>query len=315
MGELPIVGERPMIEPVRARERAGWAVVPALIVALRPRQWAKNGLLFVALAFTANVHQIPLLLAALAGFASFCALSSAGYLLNDIADVEADRMHPTKRFRPIAAGLLPVPLARVVAVLLGIGGIAVAIALSPSFAALAIGYVVLTAAYSMTLKHVVLLDVFAIAAGFVIRAAAGAVAIDVPISPWLYTATMLGALLIALGKRRAEILALGERAAEHRQNLSGYTLELIDQMMIIVSSAAVVTYALYTFSAENMPRDHSMMLTIPVVLYGLFRFMLLARQGSAGAPEDLLFKDRPLRITVLLWAGLALAILYLERGT
>jgi 4-hydroxybenzoate polyprenyltransferase len=282
---------------------------------LRPRQWAKNGLLFVALAFTANVHQIPLLLAAFTGFAVFCALSSAGYLLNDIADVEADRMHPTKRFRPIAAGLVPVPLARVVAVLLGIGGIAVAIALSPRFAALAIGYIVLTGAYSMTLKHIVLLDVFAIAAGFVIRAAAGAVAIDVPISPWLYTATMLGALLIALGKRRAEILALGERAAEHRQNLSGYSLELIDQMMIIVSSAAVVTYALYTFSAENMPRDHSMMLTIPVVLYGLFRFMLLARQGSAGAPEDLLFKDRPLRITVLLWGGLALAILYLERGT
>jgi len=280
---------------------------------LRPRQWAKNGLLFVALAFTANFHQLPLLAAATAAFAIFCALSSAGYLLNDVADVRADRLHPTKRLRPIASGRVPVPVARVTAVILVVGALAGAYALGPGFAMWALGYLIVTATYSAWLKHIVLLDVFAIAAGFVIRAAAGAVAIDVPISPRLYTATMLGALVVALGKRRAELLVLGERAAEHRSNLQGYSFELIDQLILVLSSATVVTYALYTFSAENMPRDHSMMLTIPIVLYGLFRYMLLARSEVVGAPEDVLYRDRPMQLTVLAWIVLAMTILYVAR--
>jgi 4-hydroxybenzoate polyprenyltransferase len=162
------------------------------------------------------------------------------------------------------------------------------------------------------LKHLVLLDIFGLAGGFVLRAAAGAVAIDVPISPWLYIATLLGALLIALGKRRTELQTLGVEAAGHRRNLEAYSLEFIDQLILVVSSAALMTYALYTFSAENLPRNHSMMLTIPVVLYGLFRYLFLIREGdSGGSPEELLFRDRPLLVAVVLWAVLAVIVLYL----
>jgi 4-hydroxybenzoate polyprenyltransferase len=286
----------------------------ALLVAMRPRQWTKNGLIFVALAFTLNLQQIDLLLRSIATFVAFCCLSSAGYLVNDVVDVEADRQHPTKRLRPIAAGQLPVPLALGVALVLAVIGLAVCFTLSIPLGLLAVGYLLLTAVYSTTLKHLVLLDIFGIAAGFVIRAAAGAVAIDVPISPWLYSATLLGALLIALGKRRNELQTLGAEAVGHRRNLERYSLEFIDQLIIVISSAALMTYALYTFSAENLPRSHSMMLTIPVVLYGLFRYLFLVHQGNiGGAPEELLFRDRPLLISVVVWAALSVGILYLSR--
>ncbi len=281
----------------------------ALVAALRPRQWTKNALVFVALAFTLNLQSGPLVLRTVATFVLFCALSSAGYVLNDVADVDADRQHPTKRYRPIAAGLVPVPLAIGLGIALATAGVLGATALAPTLGVLAALYLGLTAAYTIWLKHHVLVDLFGLAAGFVLRAAAGAVAIDVPISPWLYIATMLGALLIALGKRRSELQLLGTGA--HRRSLDGYSIELIDQLILIVSSAAVMTYALYTFVAENLPRDHSMMLTIPVVLYGLFRYLLLLRQGTlGGAPEDLLFRDRPLLVAVVLWAVLAVGILY-----
>ena len=287
----------------------------ALLAALRPRQWPKNGLIFVALAFTLNLQQPGLLLRSLVTFVAFCALSSAGYLLNDVVDVEADRQHPTKRHRPIAAGLVPVPLALSLGVALAIAGLAASFRLGLALGLLALSYVLLTAVYSTTLKHLVLLDIFGIAGGFVLRAAAGAVAIDVPISPWLYIATLLGALLIALGKRRTELQVLGvQDAVGHRRNLERYSIELIDQLIIVISSAALMTYALYTFSAENLPRSHSMMLTIPVVLYGLFRYLFLIHDGDVGgAPEELLFRDRPLLAAVVVWAALAVTILYLSR--
>jgi 4-hydroxybenzoate polyprenyltransferase len=286
----------------------------ALLVAMRPRQWTKNGLIFVALAFTLNLQDPVLLLRTIAAFICFCALSSAGYLLNDVVDVEADRAHPTKRNRPIAAGQVSISLALTTAVLLTALGLAGSFLLAPLLGVLAVAYIALTAFYSTTLKHVVLLDIFAIAAGFVLRAAAGAVAIDVPISPWLYTATLLGALLIALGKRRTELQTLGVEAVGHRRNLESYSIDFIDQLILVISSAALMTYALYTFSAENLPHNHSMMLTIPVVLYGLFRYLFLVRQGDIGsAPEDLLFKDRPLLIAVAVWGVLAVVILYLGR--
>jgi 4-hydroxybenzoate polyprenyltransferase len=184
------------------------------------------------------------------------------------------------------------------------------LAIGPGLGALALGYLVLTAIYSAYLKHLVLLDVFGIATGFVVRAAAGAAVIGVPISPWLYTATMLGALLIALGKRRAELVTLVDGATK-RRTLATYSVEFVDQLILIVSTAAVMTYALYTFSAENLPRDHSMMLTIPVVLYGLFRYLLVTRTTSiAGAPEELLLRDKPLLASVAVWASLAITILY-----
>ncbi len=292
------------------RPLAGWSA-RALLRALRPRQWTKNGLLFVALAFTLNLQESSLLARSVAGFLVFCTLSSAGYLLNDLADVEADRIHPTKRLRPIASGAVPAPLALGTGIGLGLVGVAGAFLLGTQFGGVAVGYVLLTAAYTVWLKHVVLLDVFAIAAGFVLRAAAGAVVIQVPISPWLYTATMLGALLIALGKRRAEIQLLGDEAGGHRRNLESYSLAFVDQLILIVSGAALMTYALYTFSAENLPRDHSMMLTIPVVLYGMFRYLFLVHEGQdGGGPEELLFRDRPLLLSVVLWCVLAVAVLY-----
>lgn len=292
--------------------RVGARLPLALLAAVRPRQWTKNALLFVALAFTLNLHQPELLARTVAAFVLFCALSSAGYLLNDAADVEADRQHPTKRFRPVASGAVPIPLTLGVGVALAVIGVLGCFAIRPLLGVMAVAYLLLTGGYTLWLKHMVLVDVFAIAAGFVLRAAAGAAAIDVPISPWLYTATMLGALLIALGKRRSELQALGVGAAGHRRNLEAYSLELIDQLILVISSAAVMTYALYTFSAENLPRDHSMMLTLPVVLYGLFRYLLVIRSGNGGgAPEELLLKDKPLLTAVVVWAVLAVAILYL----
>jgi 4-hydroxybenzoate polyprenyltransferase len=286
-----------------------------VIIALRPRQWTKNGLLFIALAFTLNLQEPGLLLRSVAAFACFCAISSAGYLLNDVVDVEADRAHPTKRLRPIAAGQMPVPFALGLGLVLALIGLAGAVVINPLLGVLALAYGLLTAVYSTTLKHLVLLDIFGIAGGFVLRAAAGAVAIDVPISPWLYIATLLGALLIALGKRRTELETLGvEAAIGHRRNLESYSLDFIDQLILVVSSAALMTYALYTFSAENLPRNHAMMLTIPVVLYGLFRYLFLVREGDMGAsPEELLFRDRPLLAAVAVWALLAVTILYLGR--
>jgi 4-hydroxybenzoate polyprenyltransferase len=287
----------------------------ALVFALRPRQWTKNGLLFIALAFTLNLQDASLLVRTFGAFACFCALSSAGYLLNDVVDVEADRSHPTKRLRPIAAGQLPINLAVGVGIALAIVGLAGSFFIGLLFGVLALAYVLLTAVYSTSLKHLVLLDIFGLAGGFVLRAAAGAVAIDVPISPWLYIATLLGALLIALGKRRTELETLGvEAAVSHRRNLQSYSIEFIDQLILVISSAALMTYALYTFSAENLPKNHSMMLTIPVVLYGLFRYLFLVREGDIGAaPEDLLFRDRPLMAAVVVWALLAVILLYLGR--
>src|SRR5579872_2701301 len=301
-----------------ARPGAGARSAPspsALLRALRPRQWPKNGLVFIALAFTLNLQDPTLLVRSIVAFVCFCALSSAGYLLNDVVDIEADRAHPTKRLRPIAAGQVPVSLALGLGIALVIVGLAGTFAISFLLGLLALAYGLLTAVYSTTLKHIVLLDIFGIAGGFVLRAAAGAVAIDVPISPWLYIATLLGALLIALGKRRTELETLGvEAAVGHRRNLESYSIDFIDQLILVISSAALMTYALYTFSAENLPRNHSMMLTIPVVMYGLFRYLLLIRQGDVGgAPEELLFRDRPLLLAVVVWAVLAVATLYLGR--
>src|SRR5207253_822903 len=225
------------------------------------------------------------------------------------------RAHPTKRLRPIAAGKVPISLAVGIGSALALVGLAGTFLVAPLLGVLALAYVLLTALYSTTLKHMVLLDIFGLAGGFVLRAAAGAVAIDVPISPWLYIATLLGALLIALGKRRTELETLGvEAAVSHRRNLQSYSIEFIDQLILVISSAALMTYALYTFSAENLPKNHSMMLTIPVVLYGLFRYLFLVREGDIGAaPEDLLFRDRPLMAAVVVWALLAVILLYLGR--
>jgi 4-hydroxybenzoate polyprenyltransferase len=300
---------------------AGSSTLPtlarALIVTLRPRQWTKNGLVLIPLAFALDLQQPQHVARALATCVLFCGLSSAGYLLNDVLDVETDRRHPAKRLRPIAAGLVPVPVALGLAAGLAIAAVLGCLAIRPRLGLIALAYLASISAYTLRFKHVLLLDVLCIAAGFVMRAASGALAIDVPISPWLYLATLLGALLLGLGKRRTELWELGEAAAAHRPNLATYTAPLLDHLILIVSSAALMTYALYTFAAENLPKNHSMMLTIPVVLYGLFRYLfLLHKQASAGAsPEDLLFEDRPLLGAVALWLVVAVLVMYADSSS
>jgi 4-hydroxybenzoate polyprenyltransferase len=295
-----------------ARRRAGTLSLGALVRALRPKQWSKNLLVFAGLVFTYNLLNAEMLIQVLGAFVTFCALSSAGYLWNDLRDVAADRHHPVKRNRPIASGQVPRRLAVVVALALGIVGLGLAFLLGRAFALVASLYLLLTISYSIWLKHLVLIDVFGIAAGFVLRAVGGAVVIGVPVSPWLYVCTVLGSLFLALGKRRNELELLEGGAGGHRKNLEEYTLELVDHLILIVASVTIMAYSLYTFTAENLPRDHSMMLTIPLVVYGLFRYLYLVRvRRQGGAPEDLFLTDPGMLGTAVAWAGVSLVVLYI----
>ena len=215
------------------------------------------------------------------------------------------------RHRPIAAGDLPIPLAWALAGALVAGTLAFAYLVRPALAAVILAYIAVQVAYSFFLKHQVILDVFTIAAGFVLRAAAGAVAIGVPVSPWLYVCTILLALFQALAKRRAEIMLLAESAGSHRRILEEYSATLLEEMIAVVTSSTVMAYSLYTFSAENLPRNHSMMLTIPFVLYGIFRYLYLVyRKDEGGSPEQLLLTDLPLLACIVLWGLASIAILY-----
>jgi 4-hydroxybenzoate polyprenyltransferase len=287
----------------------------ALVQAMRPLQWVKNGVIFAPLVFDRQLglNNLPPMLRTLAGFVVFCLLSGVVYILNDIADIEADRSHPKKRNRPIASGRLSVPVALISSVLILAIILPLSYWLSPAFAAVALGYFLLNLAYSKWIKHIAILDVFAIALGFVLRVAAGVTLIHVArFSPWLYVVTTLASLYIGFGKRRAELGMLAEQANAHRKVLGGYTLAMLDQYITIVSATTIVAYSLYTFSAPNLPDNHIMMLTIPFVLYGIFRYQYLVEtQGVGGAPEEILFKDRPLQITVLLWGLSILLIFYI----
>jgi 4-hydroxybenzoate polyprenyltransferase len=284
----------------------------ALVRSLRPKQWSKNLLVFAGLVFTYNLLNADMLIRVVGAFVTFCALSSAGYLLNDLRDVAADRLHPVKRNRPIASGRVPRWLAVTTALVLAIGGLGLAFLLGGPFALIASLYLLLTISYSIWLKHLVLIDVFGIAAGFVLRAVGGAVVIGVPVSPWLYVCTVLGSLFLALGKRRNELELLEGGAGSHRKNLDEYTVELVDHLILIVASVTIMAYSLYTFTAENLPRDHSMMLTIPLVVYGLFRYLYLVRvRRQGGAPEDLFLTDPGMLGTAIAWVGVSLVVLYL----
>lgn len=281
---------------------------------MRPRQWTKNVVLFAALVFDQQltVGNLPAILRTTAGFLIFCLLSGVVYIINDIVDVEADRQHPDKRRRPIASGKLPIPVARTFVVIVLVVIIPLSVLLSPTFAAIAVSYLLLNLAYSFRIKHIPLLDVFAIALGFVLRVAAGVVLIDVArFSPWLYVVTTLGSLYLGFGKRRAELALLADGANAHRRVLDGYTLPLLDQLITIVSSTTIVAYSLYTFSAPNLPENHIMMLTIPFVMYGIFRYLYLIQvKHSGGAPEDVLLSDRPLQASIILWGISVLVVFY-----
>lgn len=282
-----------------------------LLKTMRPKQWAKNGFLFAALIFDQQLFQPQAFLRTLAGFVLFCLLSSTVYIINDLADVEADRQHPKKRFRPIAAGTLSVPVARLAILVFLVITLPLSYILSPWFALIAIIYLVVNVAYSSRLKHVPMLDVMVLASLYVLRVSAGVELIQVKrFSPWLYVFTTFLALYLGVGKRRAEMNLLSEGANAHRPVLQGYTLQLLDQMITIVSCLTIVTYSLYTFSAENLPSNHSMMLTIPFVIYGIFRYLyLLEVEHCGGEPEELLLTDRPLQVTLALF-GLSIFIIF-----
>jgi 4-hydroxybenzoate polyprenyltransferase len=285
-----------------------------LLQAMRPRQWIKNGFVFFALIFDKQLFQPEPFLRTTEGFLLFCLISSSVYLFNDLADIEADRQHPQKKHRPLASGRLSAGVAIVAAVLLAVLALSLGYWLAPAFAALLSMYFVINLLYSRWLKHVPILDVLIIAAGFVLRVAGGVTLITVErFSPWLYMITVLFSLYLGLGKRRAEMSLLAQGAASHRKVLDGYTLPLIDQYITIVSGTTIVAYALYTFSAPNLPQNHSMMLTIPFVVYGIFRYLQLIQTGNTtGSPEEVALTDRPLQVTVLLWGLAVIAIFYLS---
>lgn len=285
----------------------------AWIQSLRPKQWIKNFFVFAALVFDGQLLEPAPLARTVVGFVLLCLISSAVYLLNDIADLEADRRHPTKRLRPLASGELPVGLARLTAgaflVLALIGGWL----LSVNFVLIMVAYLVINFFYTYWLKHIPIIDVFSISSGFVLRVGAGTALVAVErFSPWLYVCTTLLALFIGFGKRRAEIILLAEEANNHRRVLEGYSLELLDQLLMILSALTIMAYSLYTFSATNLPENHLMMLTIPFVMYGIFRYLhLIHVEKRGGAPEELVFRDAPLAAAITLWGASAAAILYL----
>ncbi|MBI2015560.1 MAG: decaprenyl-phosphate phosphoribosyltransferase [Candidatus Rokubacteria bacterium] len=287
----------------------------AVLVSLRPRQWVKNLFVFAGLIFARRLFT-PAVWPALAAFAVFCALSGAVYLFNDVADRERDRLHPTKRGRPIASGRLGAGAAVALAVALAAVSLVAAAWLSRGFLAAAVAYVALLVAYSAWLKHLVIVDVLVVASGFVLRAVAGALAIDVEISGWLLICTILLALFLALGKRRHEYLALEGNAAAHRPILSEYSPALLDQMIAVVTASTVTAYALYTMSPETVAKFHTRWLpaTLPFVLYGIFRYLyLLYRRQLGGNPSELFLNDRALLVNTLCWLGAVLLIIYGSR--
>jgi len=288
-------------------------MLSAVLASLRPRQWIKNLFVFGGLIFAQQLFFPPAVWTALGAFVIFCGLSGAIYLLNDVADRDKDRLHPDKRLRPIASGRLPVPAALGAALVLIGGGLAAATWLSLPFAVVALAYVVLLSAYSAWLKHIVIVDVLVVAIGFVLRAVAGALAISVAISGWLLICTILLALFLALGKRRHEVLALGEAAARHRPILAEYSAALLDQMIAVVTASTVTAYALYTMSPETVAKFQTPLLpvTLPFVLYGIFRYLyLLYRRQLGGNPTDIVLRDRALLLNSLLWLAVVLVLLY-----
>jgi len=290
--------------------------IRGLLKTMRPKQWIKNGFVFLGLIFSDDrLFFSPVSFAkTLLAFAIFCLLSSTVYLVNDIADIEKDRQHPRKRHRPLPAGKVKVWQAAALAILLVALCIPAAFLLNPAFGVVATAYLVIMMAYSFVLKHIVIIDVFTIALGFVLRAMAGPLVLDIHVSPWLYVMTTLLALFLALNKRRHELVLLNDSATHHRQILQEYSPRLLDQMIAVVTSSTVMAYCLYTFTAPNLPADHSMMLTIPFVLYGIFRYLYLVHQkNQGGSPDEIVVKDLPILIDVVLWGLSVLLILYVLR--
>ena len=303
-------GSSPTRADARPRSRS---LVLNLLVSLRPSQWTKNLIIFGPLGLAQRLLHLPSVVQATEAFLIFCALSGVVYLINDVADRNSDRLHPIKRFRPIASGAVPVGVALGFAAVLAIVSVTAAFWLRPMFGVLAVGYLTLLALYSGPLKHVVIIDVLTIAIGFVLRAVAGAVAIDVAVSPWLYVLTILLALFLALSKRRHELVLLADDATNHRRTLEEYSPYLLDQMIAVVTASTLVAYAIYTVSPETIEKlgTNRLGLTLPFPLYGIFRYLYLVHQkAGGGSPSDMLLKDRPLLLCVALWVLAMTIIIY-----
>lgn len=311
--------------PPQSRRRPLWR---AVVSSLRPRQWTKNAFVFAALLLTRQLGCGPKFASTLVTFLAFCAISSAVYLVNDLADIESDRRHPEKRFRPLASGELPRAAAMGMAALLALAGVATTLLLaggqldglaavarpSPWVVVASLGYLCLQLAYTFVLKHIVIVDVLAIAGGFVLRVLAGGAAIDTPISPYLYVSMINLALFQGFAKRRHELHVLAERAGGHRRSLEDYTPALLDQFILLAASVTVVTYAMYAITSPARPAGVSanlVLLTVPFVIYAILRYLFLVQaRGMGGAPEDILVRDRPLLLSVSGWVVAFVLILY-----
>jgi 4-hydroxybenzoate polyprenyltransferase len=287
--------------------------VTNLVISLRPQQWTKNLLVFAGVIFAQRLRDPHDVAVAVGAFGIFCLLSGVVYLVNDLLDRDADRRHPTKADRPIASGALAPATAWTAAIGLGLGALAAALAINRPFAIVSAIYLALLAAYSVWFKHLVIVDVLVLAAGFVLRAIAGAVAIAVPFSSWLLLVTLLGALFIGLSKRRAELVALADGATAHRRILAEYSPYLLDQMIGVVTASTVLAYAFYTISPDVVQRfgTDRLIYTVPFIIYGIFRYLYLVHHRAGGGnPSELLVSDRPLLVCGALWALAVVIILY-----
>jgi len=309
---------RPVPDIVEPRETphvvgAARPLAVSLLVSLRPHQWTKNLIVFAALIFGRRLEDPDAVLRAIAAFAVFCALSGAVYLVNDVVDREADRRHPAKARRPVAAGELPAGMAVGAALILAGVGLSSAFWLSRALGVTSLAYLALSGLYSGALKRVVILDVLAIALGFVLRAVAGAVVVEVPFSHWLLVLTLMLALVLGFAKRRHELVLLAGHAGGHREILSEYSAPLLDQMIAIVAAATLVAYVIYTVSPETVAKFGTDRLgfTLPFPVYGLFRYLYLVyRKDGGGSPSEALLADRPLLACVALWGVAVIVLIY-----
>jgi 4-hydroxybenzoate polyprenyltransferase len=282
---------------------------------MRPKQWTKNIVIFAPLIFDVKLFNLNYLAQTIAGFVLLCLIAGTVYIINDLVDIEQDRKHPKKRNRPLASGQVTTSIAIIAAITIPLIGLSLSFALHPLLGIILTLYLLSQLAYSFWLKHMVIIDAMLIASGFVLRVAAGVPLVNAErFSPWLYICMTLLALLFGFGKRRHELVLLEQNADAHRKSLREYSLPLLDHILSIVTASTLLAYALYTFSAEGLPANHTMMLTIPFVLYAIFRYLYLIHvKKMGGEPEEIVLSDRPLQVTFVLWGLSIIIVMYILR--
>jgi 4-hydroxybenzoate polyprenyltransferase len=288
-------------------------MIYALVAAMRPKQWSKNFIIFAGLVFSQNFFHLTSLRTSVLAFMAFCLNASSVYLINDLKDLEQDKLHPVKKLRPLPAGRITPAQAVIFAILLSASSLALAYSLNSKFGVLLAGYWVMMLFYTFKLKHVVIVDILIISSGFILRAISGAVVLDVMISRWLIACTIFLSLFLILAKRRNEIIELGTEAASHRAILQEYGVNFLDQMIAVVTACTIFSYVLYTVDPETIAKfhTHGLIFTVPFVIYGIFRYLYLVYQRNLGGrPEVLLLTDRPLILCLCLWIAAAMLIVY-----